>query len=90
MLKGNHDMRGIFTKEYLTYTLILAACMALGIAGISAGCITYFANEYYGVAGLLFAVSAMGIIAAVICGVAYVLLVPIVTNALLEGEIEQE
>ena len=83
-------MLGMFSKEYLTYTLIWAACMALGIAGISAGCITYFANEYYGVAGLLFAVSAMGIIAAVICGVAYVLLVPIVTNALLEGEIEQE
>ena len=81
-------MRGIFTKEYITYTMILAACMALGIAGISAGCITYFANEYYGMAGLLFAVSAMSIIAAVIGGVAYVILVPIVTNALLSEETE--
>lgn len=83
-------MRGMFTKEYFTYTLTVVACMALGVAGISAGCITYFANKYYGMAGLLFAVSAMGIIAAVICGVAYVILVPIVTNALLAAGIEQE
>ncbi len=83
-------MRGMFSKEYLTYSLTVAACMALGAAGISAGCITYFANEYYGMAGLLFAVSAMGIIVAFICGVAYVILVPIVAKALLEGEIEQE
>jgi len=83
-------MRGMFTNEYLTYTLIVIACTALGIAGISAGCIAYLANEYYGMAGLLLAVSAMGITAVVICGVAYVMLVPIVAKALLVPEIEQE
>ena len=83
-------MLGMFSKEYLTYTMIVAACMSLGVAGISAGCITYFANEYYGMAGLLFAVSAMSIIAAVICGVAYVMMVPIVAKALLAEEVEQE
>ena len=81
-------MLGMFSKEYLTYTMIVAACMSLGIAGISAGCIPYFANEYYGMAGLLLAVSAMSIIAAVIGGVAYVILGPIVTNALLSEETE--
>ncbi len=79
-------MLGMFSKEYLTYTMIVAACMSLGIAGISAGCITYLANEYYGMAGLLLAVSAMSFITAVICGMAYVVLVPIVAKALLVEE----
>ena len=81
-------MRGMFTNEYLTYTLIVIACTALGIAGISAGCIAYLANEHYGMAGLLFAVSALGVIATVICGVANVILVPIVAKALLAEEAE--